>query len=379
MMMNKMMNKLSIGALCLLALGACSDRNDRLPETDGTPDTENGAVAEGEKVAVTFRTPLPASAQVTLTPEVHIFRKNGNDFLYEQTIREGWSEGKATARLAPDVYKFLFAASYGNNTRLTPGQLTAAVRFDEVVFLNRKDDDGTLLPADELYLQYPDGEGTTACSVQADDTVNCLMKRAAAKLQVRIEHYERQNGTATLIPYTAATYPLKNDLASIDVTFTGAGEGYTPAGGYGYGTTRFALNPALAVFSDDGAATIDGPFLFPPAPGSGQQAVRFDLRLATGTTLPGETLACEITEGVALKRNYLLRLTLRIYTDSTPPDIPDVPDTPDVPDIPDVPDVPDVPDIPDVPDEPDVPVDIRIQADIIPITAETAGDEGMWY
>lgn len=358
------MKKWSIGALCLLALGACTDRNDRLPETDGTPDAENGVAAEGEKVAVTFRMPAAADTPASLTPEVHIFRKNGNNFLYEQTVREGWNEGKATARLTPDVYKFLFAASYGNNTRLAPGQLTPAVRFDEVVFLNRKDDAGNLSAADELYLQYPDGEGSKAHPVQADDTISCLMKRAAAKLEIRIEHYERQNGTDSLIPYTDGNHPLKDDFAAIDVTFTGTGEGCTPAGGYGYGTTRFALDPALAVSGDDGAATIDGPFLFPPAPGTGQSAVRFNLRPVAGAALTGEALACEITEGVTLKRNYRLRLTLRIYTATTPPDVPDVPD---------------IPDVPDVPAEPDVPVDIRIQADITPITAETAGDEGMWY
>lgn len=364
MMINKTMNKLSIGALCLLALAACTDRNDRLPETDGTTGVENGAAADEGKVAIIFRAPEAASVPAALTPEVHIFRKNGNNFLYEQTVREGWNEGKATVRLTPNVYKFLFAASYGNNTRLTPGQLTPATRFDEVVFLNRKDEGGALRPADELYLQYPDGEGATEYPVQADDTISCLMKRAAAKIVVRIEHYDRLSGTTSLIPYTAGANPLKNDFAAIDVTFTGTGEGCTPAGGYGYGTTRFALDPALAAFNDDGSATIDGPFLFPPAPGTGRQAVRFDLRPTAGSALPSETLACEITEGVTLKRNYLLRLTLRIYTDSTPPDIPDVPDEPDEPDI---------------PDEPDVPVDIRIHADLTPITTETAGDEGMWY
>lgn len=297
---------------------------------------------------VTFVCPsTKAGGGGSVIPHIYIFRRNGDNFFYEKSIREGWSVDNAgkyhlSTRLDVGNYKFFFAASYGANTLLAPEPLTAANIPEDLFFQNKKGLDDTVLPADELFLPVSLEEATKSHAITSPQTVSCILKRSVAQLVVILKRQVLKDGKPVEKPYPYPTDHILNYLQQIKVELNGVGEGFNFSGNYGTGTTTALLDLSKAKIDKSGFATFDGPFFFPAEGKDTLEKLTITLQPTEGSSLLENTTSVTWTEGLPVKTNWQLIATVLI-TEVTQNVI-----------------------------------DIKIDITTDPIAGEVPGDEGIW-
>ena len=297
---------------------------------------------------VTFVCPSTKAGEGSpVIPHIYIFRENGDKFLYEKSIQEGWSVGNAGEyRLSTPLdvgnYKFFFAASYGANTLLMPEPLTGTTTPEDLSFQNKKGADGTILPADELFLPVSLQEATKSHTITSPQTISCTLNRSVAQLVVKLKRQVVKNGEPVEEPYPYPTDHILNYLQQITVKLTGVGEGFNFSGNYGTGTTVTQLDLSKAEFDDAGFATLYGPFFFPAEGKDRLEQLTITFQPTEGSRLLENVASVTWTEDLLVKNNWRLIATALI-TEVT-----------------------------------EKVIDIKIEITTGPITEEVAGDEGMW-
>ncbi|WP_106829069.1 FimB/Mfa2 family fimbrial subunit [Parabacteroides pacaensis] len=322
-------------ALLVPGVMACTEKED-LPAA-------NQPAAE-----VTFVYPSTKAGEGSpVVPHIYIFRENGDGFFYEKSIQEGWSVGSAgkyhlSTQLDVGNYKFFFAASYGTNTLLMPEPLTGTTTPEDLSFQNGKRPDGTILPADELFLPVSLQEATKSYAITSPRTISCTLNRSVAQLVVKLKRQVLKNGEPVEESYPYPTDHILNYLQQITVELTGVGEGLNFSGNYGTGATITQLDLSKAEFDNSGFATLHGPFFFPTEGKDRLEQLTITLQPTEGSRLLENTASVTWTEGLPVKTNWQLIATVFI-TEIT-----------------------------------EKVMDIKIEITTGPITEEVPGDEGMW-
>lgn len=327
------MRSICITSLTSLLIGliSCTDRD----KESIIPDPERA------EVTLSYATTKAAEG---LTPRVLIFRRQNGDFLYEQTLADGWTNsGENTftrsVHLAVGAYKFLFAAGYGTHTLLSPPPAVGLTGFDDVSFQNTLDGDN-ILPADELFMQSPVGDAAQVYLVDAPATVPCTLRRVVSRVFLYLKRGHFDNGSFIPDPYADGSDDITRHIQRIDFTLRGVAKGISPAGSQGQGNTSASLSLAGITPDKDGFAVLSGPF-FIPRDGQPLGEASFTFHLQPGNTLT------ELTRTVDLGHLTVLpgqKLEITLWFNAF--------------------------------DAPDSPVDIRV--DINTAFLEQDGDQGEW-
>lgn len=296
---------------------------------------------------VTFVCPsTKAGVGASVIPHIYIFRENGDKFFYEKSIQAGWSVGNAgeyhlSTHLDVGNYKFFFAAWREENTLLMPNSLTGTTPED-LSFQNRKESDGTILPADELFLPLSLQEATKSYAITSPQTISCTLNRSVAQLVVKLKRQVVKNGEPVEEPYPYPTDHILNYLQQITVEMAGVGEGFKFPGTYGTGSTHTQLDLSKAILDESGFATLNGPFFFPAEGKNTLEKLTITFQPTEGSMLLEHPASVTWTEGLTVKANWQLIATVLI-TEVT-----------------------------------ETVMDIKIEINTGPITEEVPGDEGIW-
>lgn len=269
-------------------------------EVSGLPDEEAADDAASDRQAVILE--APASDHVTL----FIFRKSGDEFLYQTDIRSGWdSQGKIVHKMDPDTYRFLFVKTPWTGTVLSPDPLTTSINFNELKFNARtvEDKEGYVLPVDELFL--PESASTAdPMEIKGGETVTCRLKRAVCRANLRIKRGKLQNGKFEPYPYSQGETVL-DKIKSVHLELNGVGIFADVNGTYGEGILsieRAAEN--RDTLTTEGFAVFNIDFFFPPASPKKNIEAKVELETETGV------LTSPVMQVTELMRNQEVDITV---------------------------------------------------------------------
>lgn len=276
------------------------------------------ACSEPEKD--TFSAPAGPTTRVTLLSEgnrdvaVYAFRLREERYLFDTLFKEGWTpEGTLSVRLPAGRYKFLFASGAGEHLSLQPEPQAGATAWGESRFTLRENpaDDGTCLPADELFLQFPAADANTVYTVEGTDlTVEARLTRAVGRIGITIKRGYRNGTEYVEVPYTKPQSVL-DEIDRIELTARNTGMYVTPEG-YG-GTADIAATFSAADFAaptDEGFAQLEGPLFLPQADG---RDIPLEIKVVPATNAPFSSVRLQLT-GKA-ERNKRLEVILWITSD----------------------------------------------------------------
>lgn len=280
--------------LSLPLLFSCSDQ-ERLPDSPGEQENIPAGIAR-----VAFRSgPLPQS--------VYIFRKEGNVFRYDSTLKDGWSaEGKMTARLPIGDYKFLFTGPLDGEIDLLPASLDKTVTPEQLRFVSRPvpEQGEYLLPPAELFLPEPD-VADSVYEIRGEDVIECTLKRRVSQIGFVLKRGYKEGNEYVPLPYTEG-HDILETIGKIQVKISGVGRECNYLGTSGEGTIFCEYEASRRDSVDSqGFAAFGGPFVFPPAANG-------DVRLAiTLTSVEGDKYpALELTSKLEANRKLMVNLWL---------------------------------------------------------------------
>lgn len=278
--------------------------------TDGGQDN---LIPDQARTEVTFTYTLTRGAGDP-APQVLVFREQNGDYFYSQTISGGWEVTGVpdtctrSVQLPLGDYKFLFAAGYGNHTKLSPQAPTSGTGFDAVSFQNLTDR-GYILPADELYMQYPLAEADRVYSITGPASVSCTMRRVVSRLVLHLKRGYKSGETFVPQPYPdPASDNVALHLKSIDLILAGIAQGVSLAGSQGEGSVAASLDVTGSVPDADGFITLPGPF-FIPRTGLPLEKIDFSFLLHPGSALENPTQEVDLS-AYSLRPDQKMEITL---------------------------------------------------------------------
>lgn len=282
--------------ILLGSLAACTEQHrEVLPETDVTSG----------KYRMTFVADRPDYS-------VLIFRKGTQNFTYQQTIASGWTEdGKMSAELPVGEYKFLFAYSFGKNTRLAPVPVLNSTQLEDIRFTvqNPQDPTGDVLPGDELFL--PVTEIGTVYNITGATTIYDTLKRAVCRPVLLVKRGMKvADGSFHTLPYEANDSILRL-VKKITLNIDPVGVELDVMGN-SYGEGRFTHEWQAAErdsVMQGGFAAFTGPFFFP----SPNQVTNFEITLFPTENAPHKELSMRVSH--ALELNHQIVITAWITDD----------------------------------------------------------------
>jgi len=241
---------------------------------------------------------------------VLVFKDNGSDFLYKQTVNSGWSvDGIKTISLEQGTYKFLYYKTDGILAERVPASLTETVSFDSFEW-KAQDDSGNgsdyVLPVDEMWLPETSQMAEQEYVINSSSTtVSNTLTRAVSQVIVHLRKGTQENNGSTQVPQ-GSNMLLGNLILDIE----GVGKSVTIAGSSGSGKTKQTI---ISGQSDGEVfASFEGPFVFPS---ENDATINISYQPASGIPFP------EITTSVTgpLNRNKKLEITLWV-NDNDPVD-----------------------------------------------------------
>lgn len=269
--------KLKQHAYILLALAAlifsCSNRTE---EENGIG--EYGQVTGFKIVTLTSNTGKPT---------VFVFRKEGNSFLYYSTITEGWSaQGEVKTSLPMGKYKFLIAQTFGENCLLDPNPLLPGTAYEEIKFEVKPDaaNPGYLLAADELYLPEAD-VADSIYAIERESTVSCTLKRAVSQLLVSVKQGYKEGTEFISVPYPSG-HSVADLIRDIEIEVSGIGNFTNAFQTMGTGKSLFRFSVRQEEITPEGFAEITGPFIFPPSNAGKEIGLKVILYPEDGSPFP---------------------------------------------------------------------------------------------
>lgn len=298
----------------LIGLLACTDRDKDsvIPDRD-TPSRE--------QAEVTFSYTAATRAASDAAPSVLAFRQQGGSFFYETTVTGEWTtsapdaDGKVvytrTAQLTVGTYRFLFAAGYGNGTLLNPATPDESIAFEDVSFQNTLQNTlngDNILPADELYMQYPLEDATKEYEISDPTQVECTMHRVVSRLTLLLKRGHKEGESFVAEPYPSpADDNITHHLESIDITLDPVAQSISPAGSSAVGTTTASVGTAGGTVDGDGFVSLSA-FFFIPTGGPLTKAA-FAFHLKEGSGLDNLTQEVGLSH-ITLTSNRELEITL---------------------------------------------------------------------
>lgn len=289
----------------LIGLLACTDRDKDsvIPDRD-TPSQE--------QAEVTFSYTAATRAASDAAPSVLAFRQQGESFLYETTIAGPWTQGPEkvytrTVQLPVGTYRFLFAAGYGNGTLLNPATPGESTSFEDVSFQNTLSGDN-ILPADELYMQYPLADATKEYEISDPTRVECILRRVVSRLTLLLKRGHKEGESFVPEPYPSpADDNITHHLESIDITLDPVAQGFSLAGSSGVGTTIVSVGTGGVAPDANGFLSLPA-FFFIPTGGQLTKAA-FAFHLKEGSGLDNLTQEVDLSH-ITLASNQELEITL---------------------------------------------------------------------
>lgn len=294
----------------LIGLLACTDRDKDsvIPDRD-TPSQE--------QAEVTFSYTAATRAASDAAPDVLAFRLQGGSFLYETTVTGEWTtsapdaDGKVvytrTAQLPIGTYQFLFAAGYGTQTSLSPAAPGESTAFEDVSFQNTLSGDN-ILPADELYMQYPLADAAEEYEISDPTRVECTMRRVVSRLILLLKRGHKEGGSFVPEPYPSPVEDnITHHLESIDITLDPVAQSISPAGSSGVGTTTASVGTDGGAVDGDGFVSLPT-FFFIPTGGQLTKAA-FTFHLKEGSGLDNLTQEVDLSH-ITLTSNQELEIIL---------------------------------------------------------------------
>lgn len=284
--------------LCMLVILATACSNDDIevqqPLDQGKSDYST------TKSAVTF-------AGEMNDVSVLIFGEENNEYYYQKSISSGWSvDGKVSTLLALGNYKFLFIKSAGINTSVFPNPLDDNSTFSSIKFEAKPNTGKTdyVLPVDEMWLPETKKLADSVYTILDKTTVKNKLTRAVSKVVLHIKRASVVNGVITELPFENSNNIMQN-IDEITLDILGVGEAVNIEGGIGKTNTLYTSK--AAIITDEGFASFEGPFVFPPAVND-KATVHITVTPVNGSAFPEMK---KTVEGY-LERNKKLEITLYV-------------------------------------------------------------------
>lgn len=236
---------------------------------------------------------------------VLIFNENDSDFKYIKSITSGWStDGKISTRLIFGKYRFLFIKSAGINTSFSFDTNTS---FDDIKIAAKDDpqNENYVLPVDEIWLPETREMAETIYTITGETTVYNKLTRAVSRIVIHLKRGSVENGEITEYPFPEGMNITEN-IKEIKLDINGVGGAVNFIGGVGSTKTQETLQESSEI-TEDGFATFQGPFVFPPE--------TQDLTTVDISIIPDKDSAFpEISTSVSglLERNKKLEITLLV-------------------------------------------------------------------
>lgn len=259
--------------ISLPILFSCSPQEE-LTDSSGKPEEIPAGISR-----VSF------STRGSQSPCVYVFRKEGDNFVYQSTLDSGWTpEGKLTTRLLIGDYKFLFTGPLDGQLDVLPAPLNKSVTFDQLRFAAHEDSgpNGDFLPAGELFLPEPD-IANQVYTIRGSEQIACTLKRRVAQLSFTVARGYKKEGTEDEYvpqPYTG-THNILETIKELRVEIAGVANQCNYLGTSGKGKVyQSYTGTSPKNMTPEGFVTFTGPFVFPPADG---EEVKLTLTLVSVT------------------------------------------------------------------------------------------------
>lgn len=260
-------------------------------------------------------TDLRSSEIVTFSQDmdgvsVLIFGKNdANQFIYKRKIDSGWSpEGKVSTDLEIGYYKFLFLKSAGLSTSMSPTPSAGNTNFNDIRIMATADgsNPGCVLPVDEIWLPETFSMANEEYEILSPTTVQNTIKRVVSQIELTVKMGYLNGNVFEELPYD--NLDVMKNIKEIQFDITGLGEAVNIAGSIGSTAKTIYKTAQARDVTTKGAATFDGPFVFPPA-GANKTNVVITIVPKDDSPYPA-MVSKTITE--RLERNQKLAITLWI-------------------------------------------------------------------
>lgn len=239
---------------------------------------------------------------------ISAFRLDDSGFTFLKTILA--TSPRTEAQLPLGKYQFLFAASYGNNTRMNipvaGSTLLPAIRF---TVLSDERNPENIREGDELFLQ--EGKVDSVYAIEGSSTIRASLKRAVAQIILQVKRgWSESERNYIPLPYPDDSIIRYFSNIRLDIENVS-----TAVDAYGIPQGQSTLSvtfPATAQDSitPEGFAVYTGPFFFPAANG---ESISLKLNLYRSDDSPQPDLS--LTKYAKVKRNEQLILTAWITKD----------------------------------------------------------------
>lgn len=215
------------------------------------------------------RTELVTFSQETDNVSVLIFGKNeNNDFVFKRSINSGWTnENTVSTYLELGDYKFLFIKSAGITTSFSPVLQENVSSFDSFSIVPATDNlnAGYVLPVDEIWLPEDADTANKIYEIRDSTRIKNKLKRIVSQVILNVNRGYVHNGNFISMPFSSNN-DITDFIGEVKFDITGVGEKATIEGSSGYSKTLFKTDSAKDI-TEEGFATYEGPFIFPPDAG----------------------------------------------------------------------------------------------------------------